>query len=91
MFIHIGEGKVLSKKNIIGIFDLETTSISKKTREFLRINEKKGNVEYVSAEIPKTYIITDSKLRKKVYVTQISSQTLQKRAERNDSIGTENQ
>ena len=91
MFIHIGEGKVLSKKEIIGIFDLETTSVSKKTREFLRINEKKGNVEYVSAEIPKTYIITESKLRKKVFVTQISSQTLQKRAERNDSIGTENQ
>ena len=90
MFLHIGEGKVISKKDIIGIFDLETTSISKKTREFLRINEKKGNLEYISAEIPKTYIITDSKLKKKVLVTQISSQTLQKRAERNDSFGTEN-
>ncbi len=90
MFLHIGEGKVISKKDIIGIFDLETTSISKKTREFLRINEKKGNLEYISAEIPKTYIITDSKLKKKVLVTQISSQTLQRRAERNDSFGTEN-
>ncbi len=89
MFLHIGEGKVLNKKEIIGIFDLETTSISKKTREFLRINEKKGNVEYISTEIPKTYIITDSKLKKNVLVTQISSQTLQKRAERNDSFGTE--
>ena len=90
MFLHIGEGKVISKKDIIGIFDLETTSISKKTREFLRINEKKGNLEYISAEIPKTYIITDSKLKQKVLVTQISSQTLQRRAERNDSYGTEN-
>lgn len=90
MFLHIGEGKILRKKDIIGVFDLETTSVSKKTREFLRINEKKGNVEYVSVEIPKTYIIADSKLKKKVYVTQISSQTLQKRAERNDSLGTEN-
>ena len=90
MFLHIGEGKILNKKEIVGIFDLETTSVSKKTREFLRINEKKGNVEYISTEIPKTYIITDSKLKKKVLVTQISSQTLQKRAERNDSFGTEN-
>lgn len=90
MFLHIGEGKVISKRDIIGIFDLETTSISKKTREFLRINEKKGNIEYISTEIPKTYIITDSKLKKKVLVTQISSQTLQRRAERNDSFGTEN-
>ena len=87
MFIHIGEGKVISKKEIIGIFDLETTSISKKTREFLKENEIKKNVEYIGYEIPKTYVITE----KKVYITQISSQTLQKRAERNDSIGTENQ
>jgi len=87
MFIHIGEGKVISKKNIIGIFDLETTSISKKTREFLKSIEKKKVVEYIGYEIPKTYVVTNEK----VYITQISSQTLQKRSERNDSIGTENQ
>ena len=40
MFLHIGEGKILNKKDIVGIFDLETTSISKKTREFLRKNSK---------------------------------------------------
>ena len=90
MFLHIGEGKLVSKKDIVGIFDLETTSISKKTRDFLRVNDKKGNIEYISSEIPKTYVITNSKKEKKVYVSQISSQTLHKRAERIDSIGTEN-
>ena len=90
MFLHIGEGKILNKNEIVGIFDLETTSISKKTREFLRINEKKGNVEYIGTEIPKTYIISDKKQKKKVYITQISSQTLYKRSERIDGFGTEN-
>ena len=90
MFLHIGEGKVISKKNIIGIFDLENTSVSKKTREFLRINEKKGNTEYVGYEIPKTYILEDRKSGEKEVFTHISTQTLQKRAERNDSFGTEN-
>ena len=87
MFLHIGEGKILNKKNIVGIFDLETTSISKKTREFLRINEKKKNVIYVSEEIPKTFVIEKDK---KVYISQISSQTLYKRSERIDGFGTEN-
>ncbi len=87
MFLHIGEGKILKEREIIGIFDLETTSTSKKTREFLRINEKAGNVEYVGIEIPKTYIVNSDK---KVYITQISSQTLHKRAERIDGFGTEN-
>lgn len=87
MFLHIGEGKIISKKDIVGIFDLETTSVSKKTKEFLKINEKKGNMEYIGTEIPKTYVVSS---KKKVYITQISPQTLHKRAERNDSFGTEN-
>ncbi len=90
MFLHIGDRKIISKKEIIGIFNLETTSVSKKTREFLRMNDKKGNIEYISEDIPKTYIICSSEKKKKVYVSQISSQTLYKRAERIDSIGTEN-
>ena len=90
MFLHIGEGKIVKKGEIVGIFDLETTSISKKTREFFRINDKKGNITYISDEIPKTYIICNSDKDKKVYMTQISSNTLHKRAERIDSIGTEN-
>lgn len=90
MFLHIGEGKILNKKDIVGIFDLETTSISKKTREFLRASEKKGMVEYIGTEIPKTYIIKKRKEKEKVYITQISSQTLFKRAERIDGLGTEN-
>ena len=90
MFLHIGEGKLIKKRDIVGVFDLETTTVSKKTRDFLRINDKKGNIEYISDEIPKTYIIYNSKKEKKVYVSQISSQTLYKRAERIDSIGTEN-
>ena len=90
MFLHIGEGKIIKKKDVIGIFDLETTSVSKKTRDFLKINDKHGNINYLSAEIPKTYIICNSKKEKKVYMTQISSNTLHKRVERIDSIGTEN-
>ena len=40
MFLHIGEGKILNKKDIVAVFDLETTSISKKTREFIKKSEK---------------------------------------------------
>ena len=89
MYLHIGEGKIINKKNIIGIFDLDTTTVSLKTREFLRINDKKGNMEYISSEIPKTFVVTASKENKKVFVSQISSQTLYKRAERIDGFGTE--
>ena len=90
MFLHIGEGKILNKKDIVAVFDLETTSISKKTREFIKKSEKNSLIEYVSDEIPKSYIIYNSKGKTKVYISQISSQTLYKRAERIDGFGTEN-
>ena len=90
MFLHIGEGKIIDKEKIIGVFDLETTSTSKRTREFLRNIEKKGIVKNVSEEIPKTYIICEKNGEERVYITQISPKTLLKRAERNEEFGTEN-
>ena len=80
MFLHIGGGKTLNKNDIIAVLDLETTSISKKTREFLSNCEKEKLVINVSEDIPKTYIICKSK-KTNVYISQISSQTLFKRAE----------
>ncbi len=90
MFLHVGEGRVLRKKEVVGIFDLENTSVSKKTREFLRKSESDKKIKYLGEEIPRTYIVTNSKKEKSVYMTQISVQTLNKRAERNESLGTEN-
>ena len=89
-YLYLGKQVVVPDQSIVGIFDLENTSTSKKTREFLRINEKKGNTEYVGYEIPKTYILEKRKSGEKVVFTHISTQTLQKRAERTDSFGTEN-
>ena len=86
MFLHIGEGKIIDKEKIIGVFDLETTSTSKRTREFLRNSEKKGIVKNVSEEIPKTYIICEKNGEERVYITQISPKTLLKRAERNEEF-----
>ena len=37
MFLHIGGDYVVSLRNIIAIMDLETTTISKDTKEFLKI------------------------------------------------------
>lgn len=89
MFLHIGEGKIINKKNIVGIFDLETSSVSKKTQDFFKISEKKKIVKTIGDEIPKSFVVYKNEKEESVYITQISSQTLLKRAERNDEFGTE--
>ena len=84
MFLHIGEGKIINKKNIVGVFDLETTSVSKKTQEFFKKSEKKKIVKTIGDEIPKSFVEIEKNKEKGIYITQISSQTLLKRAERKD-------
>ncbi len=68
-------------RDIVAILDMETTSVSKKTREFLRNGEKNGIVVNVSEDIPKSYIICSENGVDKIYISQISSATLLKRVE----------
>ena len=82
MYIHLGQEKVIKSSDIIGIFDLENTTVSKNTRSFLAKAEKRGEVVNVSFELPKSFTLAVNKKtkEKKVYISQISSSTLYKRS-----------
>lgn len=80
MYLHLGQDTVVREGDIIGVFDLENTSVSKITKEFLAAAEKKGWVYNVSYELPKSFVLCAGKEGTKVYITQISSATLRKRA-----------
>lgn len=87
MFLHLGQNTVISQDDIIGIFDLDNTTVSKKTRDFLAKKEKEGRVVNVSYELPKSFVICEDKNKEiTVYITQISTSTLIKRAENSDII-----
>lgn len=82
MFLHIGGDYVVSKKDIIAIFDMETSSLSKITKEFLKNEQMKENVINVDVEnLPKSYVIANEKGRNILYISPIASATLLKRAE----------
>lgn len=81
MYIHIGQETVIKKSKIVGIFDLDNTTVMAKTRDFLNKAEKKGQVVTVSYELPKSFIICEKNGKKTVYITPISSATLLKRNE----------
>ena len=79
MYLHLGEKTVIRTDDIIGIFDLDTSTISKNTRDFLSQSEKDGKVINVSFELPKSFILCREKESYRIYISQISSQTLLKR------------
>ncbi|MBQ4604799.1 MAG: DUF370 domain-containing protein [Clostridia bacterium] len=87
MYLHLGMDKVITFDEIIGIFDLDTSTVSKRTRDYLARAEKAGIVENVCYDIPKSFIVCrDKNGNEKVYISQISSSTLLKRTGYVDSL-----
>ena len=78
MYLSIGNDMAVREKNIIGIFDLDNTSTSKRTREFLESAEKDGLVVPCD-DLPKSFILTDEYSLQRVFLTSLSAATLEKR------------
>ncbi len=57
MYIHVGNHKMLRTRDIIGIFDMDNTTVSSVTRGFLSQKEKQLMVETAAVELPKSFII----------------------------------
>ena len=79
MFLHLGENVVVPIKDIIGIFNLQTTMYSSDTIQFLRMAEEDGFVERITEEQPKSFVIAEVDKMSKIYLSPISSSTLTKR------------
>ena len=92
MYLHLGQDTVIKTDEIVGIFDMETSTISKYSRNYLADAQKAGRVVNVSMELPKSFVLCCDKRHKiTVYVSQISSVTLLKRTGYMDEIANVNQ
>ncbi len=78
MFLHLGSDYVISEKNIVGIFDIDTVS-SHLTKSFFKACEKEGRVITVSNELPKSVVLVKNELGRMCYISQLSAATLKKR------------
>ena len=81
MYLHLGQSNVITTKDLIGIFDMDVTTVMKSSRDYLSKAEKSGQVVNVSYELPKSFVVcSDGNNSKKVYISQIAPSTLLKRA-----------
>ena len=81
MYLSIGNDMAVREHSVIGIFDLDNTTTSKRTREFLEQCEKEGQVVPCD-DLPKAFLLTDEYQLPKVYLTAFNSQTLAARFEK---------
>ena len=78
MYLSIGNDMAVRETSIVGIFDLDNTSTSKRTREFLEKAEKEGEV-IPCDDLPKSFVLTSEYGFSRVRLTALSASTLEKR------------
>ena len=78
MYLSIGNDMAVRDCNIIGIFDLDNTSTSKRTREFRNRAEREGEVVPCD-DLPKSFVLTVEYGFSRVHLTSLNAATLEKR------------
>ena len=75
MYIYLGGDTAISTRDIIGVFDMDTSTVNKATRDYLTKAEKEKRVIYVNYELPKSFIVCMDK----IYVCPLNTATILKR------------
>ena len=75
MYLHLGDYNFIIIKRVLGIFDMDTSTVNKATRDYLEKAEKENEIIYVNFELPKSFVVTDDK----IYVSPLNTSTLLKR------------
>ena len=78
MYLSIGNDMAVRDSSILGIFDLDNTSTSRRTRVFLEAAEKEGQVVPCD-DLPKSFVLTSEYGFTRVHLTALSPATLEKR------------
>lgn len=82
MYLHLSGNVVVPVEDIVGIFDLDNASTSRRTREFLAAAEKEGMVVPVGTDLPKSMVVCCPQGSwQRVYITPLASATLLRRLE----------
>ncbi len=86
MFLRISNDFVVPKNEIIGIFDMDNTTVSRQGRDFLPQAEKNGDLIYSADDLPKSYVVTESDGQMRVYLSSFSSKLLISRAKSSEML-----
>lgn len=73
--LHLAGHVLVPRGEIVGLFDLDTATVSKHTRDFLRRAQNENAVAAAGEELPQSFIVTPER----VYLTSQSTANLAKR------------
>ncbi|MCL1829838.1 MAG: DUF370 domain-containing protein [Oscillospiraceae bacterium] len=76
MYLHIGNNYILNSEEIIGIFDIDISTIEKRMRDYLTVMQREGHIVDAAEDLPQSFILTEEK----VYISGLSTGILKQRS-----------
>jgi len=83
MYLHLGDEAMAKTSQIIGVFDLDTSTVPEATRDFLARAQKEGIIVNIGENLPKSFILYEENGQFRVYISPLASSTLRRRAQNN--------
>lgn len=80
MYLHLGQDVIVREEDVIGIFDMDTATVSQKTREMMSRMEQENRIIPVFEDLPKSCVLCRQGDQTVLYISQLSTVTLGKRA-----------
>ncbi len=80
IYIHVGNDRVIRVRDIIGVFDMDTSTVSSETKKFLNEAQGEGRIILTTYDLPKSFVITSDDM---ITLTQLSVGTIKGRIEEN--------
>ena len=57
MYLHVGNNRNIRVRDIVGIFDADTATVSAVTKKYLSAQQAAKTVEFASVELPKSFVL----------------------------------
>ena len=79
MYLSIGGGFVVRRRDIVAVFDMDNATYSRISRDALSLAEKRGEVINAAEDIPRTFIVCEEGGKRRVYLSGLSGSALKRR------------
>ncbi len=80
-YLQLEKGESVDKSEIIGIFDIDTASVSPATKDIFKRKEEERGVISLSNDLPKSFLLCDNEYTDRIYITGLSVESIRKRIE----------
>ena len=86
MYLHLGQDYIVPLQSVVAVFDMDTATASKRTARLIERLQDEGRIIELYEDLPRAAVLCDTALGETLYLTGVSSQALQRRAEKKYAV-----